>query len=705
MKFEDYAREASRALSASGRSADVPSVSEMGARRRRRGLVLGSTAMAILATGTVAVVATVGGLAGDDADLADGSASRVSVPAATVPVEDGGVLFGPPRIEGPDTVEFPITLLDGTRLSLTLPQSLAADIQGLVPGGAASWRLDPCCGRSLDVMYGSVDDLYGDRQPDVTYEDADGNPVGFYTEENDLDYLVFQYGSWVVRAWDGDPVGQRFTEENRAMFASLMRGHETAEGFLVLDPAEPMSIRPTDSPDATLTTITPGEGVVGVFTWRDCTTEGPSANPDLVTSAGHLVSFADSSGMTSICFPESSLYLWVSRLDLTEAELEAIDLTYGTDQPSDVSSTTTTTAIVSTTTTSATTTSAIEATGPWSVVVDHPVVGRVFPVVVWTGTEVVVWGGEQPSEGAWHADGAAFDLATGTWRELADSPLAPRSEHVAVWTGQEVIVCCGRIEGAGTSAGAYNPETDQWREISAPPIGPAFAEAVWTGEEMLVFGGVGIGGAPNLTAAAAYNPATDSWRRLADLPYGLERTADAVYGDGVVFAWPSGFGRPPPAPAGLSYHIESDTWTPLPPLPPEMTPDTPSLVWTGEELIAWGLTPGFDEAQGLGVAFRPDTREWKMLPSAPLEPTDRWEGTAASQTTAWTGAEVVVWTGYIGTDGNDPNTRVVAYDPSEDSWREVEPAPIPARGLRHEPMIWTGSQLITYTDPMLLYTP
>lgn len=337
-------------------------------------------------------------------------------------------------------------------------------------------------------------------------------------------------------------------------------------------------------------------------------------------------------------------------------------------------------------------------------VADHRVVGRVFPIVVWTGNEVVVWGGEKPSEGAWHADGAAFNSATGTWRELADSPLAARSEHVAVWTGEEILICCGRIVGGGTAAGAYDPETDQWREISPPPISSAFAEAVWTGEEMLVFGGVGGGGASNLVGAAAYEPGTDSWRRLADLPYGLERTADAVYGDGV-FAWPSGFGRPPPEPLPLSYDIESDTWSPLPPLPPEMTPVTPNLVWTGEQLIAWGLAPGHDEAHGLGVAFRPDTGEWKMLPSAPLEPTDWWEGTEASQTIAWTGAEMVVWAGYVGTSGDDPFTHVVVYDPSQDSWRELEPAPIPAQGLWHEPIIWTGAQLITYTDPMLSYTP
>lgn len=699
MKFEDYAREASRALTVSGWSVDVPSVSEMWARHRRRGLVLGSTAVVVLAAGLVAIVSALGGLAGDG-EAANGSASQVSVPAVTVPVEGGGVLFGPPRIEAADTVEFPITLLDGTRLTLTLPHSLADEIQSLVPGGAASWELDPCCGRTLEVSYGSIDNVYGDRQPDVTYEDADANPVGFFTEEDDLDYLVFQYGSWVVRAWDGDSEGQRFSEENRAMFASLMRGRDTADGFLVLDPVKPMTIGPTDSPDATLTTRNREERLVGIFEGRDCASEGPSTSPDLVTSKGYLISFAESSGMTSICFPESSLYLWVSRLDLSEAELEAIGLTYAPNVPTTTTSTSTTT--VPTTTSEPTTTSSIQATGPWSVVADHPVVGRVLAIVVWTGTEVVVWGGEKPSEGAWHADGAALNPATGTWRDVADSPLSSRSEHVAVWTGEEVIICCGRIVGGGASAAGYDPAADTWREIAAPPISPSFAEALWTGEEMLVFGGVGRGGTSNLVGAAAYNPVTDNWRRLADLPYGLERVAGSTLGNGVVYAWPSYIhftvnreDRPP-----LAYDLAADEWHRLPP-PPDSAPSSPSLVWTGDKLFAYGA--GSDaEGNDIGIAlmYKPVDQTWSLVPQSPLDPVSPSEGTEGSQSAVWADGEVYVWTGSEGSV-----TPVVAYDPSLDTWRELESAPIPGQGAWHASIIWTGSQLITYTDPMLLYTP
>ena len=359
-----------------------------------------------------------------------------------------------------------------------------------------------------------------------------------------------------------------------------------------------------------------------------------------------------------------------------------------------------------TTTTSATTTTLL-ASEAWDLIADHPVVGRTFPVVVWTGTEVVVWGGEKPSEGAWHADGAAFNPITGTWRDLADSPLSPRSEHAAVWTGEEILICCGRIVGGGVPAAAYNPEADEWREIASPGFSPAFAEAVWTGEEMLVFGGVGGRGTSNLVGAAAYNPLTDSWRRLADLPYGLERVADSTLGDGVVYAWPSFIhftvdrdDRPP-----LAYDLAADEWQQLPPLP-DGAPSSPSLVWTGDRLFAYGAGSDAEgDAIGISMTYDPVDQTWRFVPQSPLETVSSSEGTEASQKAVWGDGEVYIWTGWVGTDWEEPITRVVSYDPAVDSWRELEPAPVPAQGLWHAPIIWTGSQLITYTDPMLIYTP
>ena len=64
---------------------------------------------------------------------------------------------------------------------------------------------------------------------------------------------------------------------------------------------------------------------------------------------------------------------------------------------------------------------------------------------VWTGTEMIVWGGGRQSQ--WLGDGARYNLTNDTWTALpaAGAP-AGRWFHVAVWTGKEMIVWGGRAE-------------------------------------------------------------------------------------------------------------------------------------------------------------------------------------------------------------------------------------------------------------------
>jgi hypothetical protein len=88
-----------------------------------------------------------------------------------------------------------------------------------------------------------------------------------------------------------------------------------------------------------------------------------------------------------------------------------------------------------------------------------------------------------------------------SWRVLAEAPLAPRSGHVAVWTGREMIVWGGSARSDSSvsaefvsahDGAAYDPVADSWREISRAPIpGRVGYSAVWTGEEMIVWGGHG----------------------------------------------------------------------------------------------------------------------------------------------------------------------------------------------------------------------
>jgi hypothetical protein len=79
---------------------------------------------------------------------------------------------------------------------------------------------------------------------------------------------------------------------------------------------------------------------------------------------------------------------------------------------------------------------------------------------------------------------------------LDDLPLG-RSQHTAVWTGSMMIVWGGEAYPYPTSTtisgGRYDPATDTWMPTSTAraPTGRKLHTAVWTGSEMIVWGGSG----------------------------------------------------------------------------------------------------------------------------------------------------------------------------------------------------------------------
>ena len=68
----------------------------------------------------------------------------------------------------------------------------------------------------------------------------------------------------------------------------------------------------------------------------------------------------------------------------------------------------------------------------------------------------------------------AHPVTRGRWREIAASPILDRDVHTAVWSGEEMVVWGGQREGGLAALGdgaAYNPARDTWREL--PPAGQA----------------------------------------------------------------------------------------------------------------------------------------------------------------------------------------------------------------------------------------
>src|SRR5256886_8018598 len=100
-----------------------------------------------------------------------------------------------------------------------------------------------------------------------------------------------------------------------------------------------------------------------------------------------------------------------------------------------------------------------------------------------------------------------------TWTATSsiDAPTA-RNGHTAVWTGSEMIVWGGQDESFNrlNTGGKYDPSVDSWTPTSTinPPTGRLGHTAIWTGSEMIVWGGAGAG---TTNTGGRYDPTTDIW--------------------------------------------------------------------------------------------------------------------------------------------------------------------------------------------------
>ena len=118
--------------------------------------------------------------------------------------------------------------------------------------------------------------------------------------------------------------------------------------------------------------------------------------------------------------------------------------------------------------------------------------GRAFHTAVWTGSEMIVWGGGAGGVGDTNT-GGRYSPSTDSWAATA-IPNAPtaRSGHTAIWTGSEMIVWGGTFNsGSLNTGGRYNPITDAWTATTTDnaPSARDSHTAVWTGSEMIVWGG------------------------------------------------------------------------------------------------------------------------------------------------------------------------------------------------------------------------
>ncbi len=191
-----------------------------------------------------------------------------------------------------------------------------------------------------------------------------------------------------------------------------------------------------------------------------------------------------------------------------------------------------------------------EASNSWKKLPPSPLSAR-HTTGAWDGKEMIVAGGDDGDGGHVFADAAAYDPATKTWRTLPPMPV-PRTGGTAVWDGTEVVVVGGaRTQGLDhllARGVAYDPKTNAWRWLPAMQYPRDGQVAVWDGNQLLVWGGVTqIGGRSTRPPhGEAYDPATDTWSGLPVAPIRGRVSAVAVWTGDEMIVWggyPVGAGR------------------------------------------------------------------------------------------------------------------------------------------------------------------
>ncbi|WP_455220865.1 Ig-like domain-containing protein [Kaarinaea lacus] len=247
---------------------------------------------------------------------------------------------------------------------------------------------------------------------------------------------------------------------------------------------------------------------------------------------------------------------------------------------------------------------------------------------VWTGTEMLLWGGDN---GSYINTGGRYNPATDSWQLMStDNAPGGCSTPVSVWTGEEMIVWCGRV-GTGDRGGRYNPATDTWSAMSITnaPGAVSHTTAVWTGTEMIVWGGYGT---TYSNTGGRYNPTTDTWQRTTFTG----------------------------APAPRVYH---------------------TAVWTGSEMIVWGGDGGPNVNIGdTGGRYDPATDSWSGVTGS------GFLNNKAGHVAIWADTQMLIW------NGNNNSAR---YDPQTDTWSAI--ATFNPIIDRYYPLSgWSGEQAIIW---------
>lgn len=318
---------------------------------------------------------------------------------------------------------------------------------------------------------------------------------------------------------------------------------------------------------------------------------------------------------------------------------------------------------------------------------------RYAHIAVWTGTKMLVWGGYESAVGHEINTGGLYDPTTNTWdpTSTTGAPTA-RAYASGVWTGTQLIVWGGEtfgratVETAFNTGGIYDPATNTWKAISTTgaPSARAGHVAVWTGTKMIVYGGL-VESSPVVyrNDGGIYDPVTNTWTAISATGAptnmgGLNITAAWTGTKMIVFGMDSGGTE-----TGALYDPAANTWTAMNKTGMPSRRVDPGFAWTGTKLVVVGgyYNPNYIND---GAVYDPATNTWEAVSTNGF-PTNRFifSGTSDGKRAFFFGGQQAT---------ADANSGGI-YDLETKTWTAIPAIPA-STGFSAHSAVWTGSAMI-----------
>ncbi len=355
------------------------------------------------------------------------------------------------------------------------------------------------------------------------------------------------------------------------------------------------------------------------------------------------------------------------------------------------------------------------AMAPFSTTGDDPPVSH---ATVWTGTQMLIWGGVVWDQRHWTQDGPvgvfqsnrgyAYDVLTDSWSKLPPAPLSAHQPPLAVWTGKRMYIWGPYSSTDPAEAASYTPATHSWYKLPPPPSRMAAgAEMVWSSPPgqpgRLLIWGASTCSTVNGTGLR-YRPSTHTWSWMRKSPLQTRQGHRMLWTGNRMLVW-GGYpcGRPDlQLKDGASYDPVTNTW--------ELLPAPPATLHERKEhLLAWGA-PSYAKAFVFGGvydesiytrvlrdggAYDPETRRWSLIappPDSIVYPPRR------SATMFWAGDRIWIWGGWRWEYQLEQDLDSGATYSPEAGWAQIPSGGPSARQAAIG--VWTGSEAILWGGEM-----